>query len=447
MKLPEKPPLIQVLNQTLSSMIFNPTLGHDLYRTTTTQDDYLYWDKIKYLTPLLQGLDPKTAWSYVKWMRLQNAKLLPAMQAATGPTPHFVLTESLQKALHQIDRDAPRRIETDQSLTPETRDRYILNSLMEEAIASSQIEGAATTRDIAKDMLRTGRAPKDTSEKMILNNFLAMESIRALKEKPLSMEMILSLHRTLTQDTLDKPDASGRFRRPDENVHVVYEPDGTLLHLPPPIAGMEERLAALCAFANGNGPEFIHPVIKAIILHFWLAYEHPFYDGNGRVSRALFYWHMLKNGYWLFEFLPISRIFLQFHKRYMNAFLYTEYDDNDLTYFISFHIEAISRALEDFYAYLKRKQQELSAANMLIKRVPGLNERQYNLVAQALQNPGQVYTIQLHVKETGVVYQTARTDLLGLAAKGLFEAIKRGKRFIFVPAKDMQQKLESLAQK
>ena len=56
---------------------------------------------------------------------------------------------------------------------------------------------------------------------------------------------------------------------------------------------------------------FIHPMIRSIILHFWLAYDHPFVDGNGRTARALFYWSMLRHGYWLFEFISISQIILK----------------------------------------------------------------------------------------------------------------------------------------
>lgn len=61
-------------------------------------------------------------------------------------------------------------------------------------------------------------------------------------------------------------------------------------------------MTAMCAFPNGHLPDtFIHPAIRAIILHFWLGYDHPFVDGNGRTARALFYWAMLRQNYSLFE--------------------------------------------------------------------------------------------------------------------------------------------------
>ena len=60
------------------------------------------------------------------------------------------------------------------SIFPEdktTQELYLISSIMEEAIASSQMEGAATTREAAKDMLRKKISPKDKSQRMILNNY------------------------------------------------------------------------------------------------------------------------------------------------------------------------------------------------------------------------------------------------------------------------------------
>jgi Fic family protein len=62
-----------------------------------------------------------------------------------------------------------------------------------------------------------------------------------------------------------------------------------------------------------------------------LGYEHPFEDGNGRTARALFYWSMLNQGFWLTEFLTVSKILRKAPAKYARSFLYTEQDSNDLT--------------------------------------------------------------------------------------------------------------------
>src|SRR5262249_52098428 len=163
-------------------------------------------------------------------------------------------------------------------------------------------------RQVARELLLTGRRPRDRDERMIANNFQAMELIRAHPSSPLSVDFILELHRVLTEGTL-APEDVGRFRRRDESVIVQDASDGRVLPLPPDADQLGERMAVLVDFANGasDGERvFVHPFIRAVLLHFMLSYEHPFVDGNGRTARALFYWCMLRRKYWLTEFLAIS---------------------------------------------------------------------------------------------------------------------------------------------
>ena len=146
-----------------------------------------------------------------------------------------------------------------EQITPETKDRYCVRSLIEEATTSSQLEGAATTRRVAKDMIRSGRRPRDRSEKMILNNYLTMQRIGEIKNEPLTPDLVFQIHRLVTDGTLDDVTAAGRFRRDDESVRVE-DAYGEVFHEPPPASELDERLAAMCDFANGKTPsEFVHP--------------------------------------------------------------------------------------------------------------------------------------------------------------------------------------------
>lgn len=101
-----------------------------------------------------------------------------------------------------------------------------------------------------------------------------------------------------------------------------------VVHTPPSYKDILPFIEDLCIFFNENNTKvFIHPIIKGIIIHFMIAYMHPFVDGNGRTARALFYWYMLKSGYWLTEYLSISRVIVKSKKSYENAYLYTEADE------------------------------------------------------------------------------------------------------------------------
>jgi len=102
--------------------------------------------------------------------------------------------------------------------------------------------------------------------------------------------------------------------------------------------------------SQSSGELFIPPIIRAILLHFTLAYDHPFVDGNGRVARALFYWSALSGGYRLLEFVSISRVLRQAPAKYARSYLFTETDDSDVTYFIVHRLATVIRAIDEFHA-------------------------------------------------------------------------------------------------
>jgi Fic family protein len=408
---------------------------------------YLHWDKLRYHEPP-SGLSHEEWWAALKMARNASAKLLP-LGDTNGRPFQYCLPDPAQEHLHRIAQDAGGHIEVpDGAITnPETRDRYIVRSLMEEAITSSQIEGASTTRVVAKEMIRSARKPRDRSERMILNNYRAMHEIRQLRNKPLTPQVVLRLHALLTDGTLTNPSAVGRLRRADEPIHVLDERDNVLLHRPPPAEELPGRVQAMCDFANGQTPEYwLQPVVRAIVLHFWLAYDHPFVDGNGRCARALFYWSMLRQGYWLCEFISISGVIrkARAYSRYERAFLYTETDDNDLTYFILYHLELILRAIKELHTTVARKAEEIRQIERITRASAGFNHRQLALLSHALRHADAEYTVRSHQTSHNVVHQTARSDLYDLAQKGLLEQRKISRTYYFTPARGLERKLRAL---
>ena len=414
-----------------------------LVRQARTQRHYLHWDKLRRYTPP-PGVSHREWWMVQKLSRTDALKPIPLHDKVQRPF-QFAVPELVMEELHEIDLGAGGLVSIPEPITnPQTRDRYLVSSLMEEAITSSQLEGAVTTREVAKEMIRSGRKPRDTSEQMILNNYATMQRIRALKESPLTPEMVFQIHRLVTEKTLDDPTAAGRLRRADEK-RVVGDDYGQIYHDPPPALELEARMAAMCAFANAETPEFfIHPAVRAIILHFWLAYDHPFVDGNGRTARALFYWAMLHSGYWLFEFISISSILRKAPGKYGRSFLYTETDDNDLTYFLIAQSQVIRSAIRELHTYIERKTAEMREVESHMRALDLFNHRQAEIIRHALKHPGHRYTFASHQKSHGVVYQTARTDLLGLAERGVLDKRKKGKQTLFLAPSDLSARLLKL---
>ncbi len=408
----------------------------------TSDGRYQHWDELRYRKPP-EGLTHEEWWLGLKWRRQAGYRTIPLKDTA-GRNFHFNVPDLVTDLLHQIDRGGGTFVEIPEQITnTELRDRYVVRSLMEEAITSSQLEGAATTREVAKKMLSEGRKPRDRSERMIVNNYVTMRRILEFKEKLLTPEIVFQVHREISEDALDISDGAGRFRREDEEINIS-DLEGTVFHIPPSAEELPARLDAMCAFANGTTPDFfVHPVIRGIILHFWLAYDHPFVDGNGRTARALFYWQMLHSGYWLFEFISISQFLRKAPVQYGTAFLHTETDENDLTYFLIHQAETIRRALKELHGYVARKSMETRVCLDALQKHPELNHRQQALISHALRHPGFAYNIAGHGARHAVVYQTARTDLLSLAALKLLEQRKAGRALVFVAPKDLELRLRT----
>ena len=405
---------------------------------------YLHWDKLRHHK--IDGCSSEELWMASKLQRIGTLKSIP-LHDKSGRPFQFCVPGLVQESLHQIDVGGGAAVGTPEPITnPQTKDKYLIRSLMEEAITSSQLEGAATTREVAKEMIRTGRPPRDKDEQMIFNNYVTMQRISKLKDDPMSLETIFDIHKLVTEKTLpeDCKDGGGRFRRENEK-RVVGDDFGAVFHEPPPAGELENRLKAMCDFANAKTPNyFIHPVVRAIILHFWLAYDHPFVDGNGRTARALFYWAMLHNGYWLFEFISISTILRKAPVKYGQSFLYTETDDNDLTYFIVEQTKVMRRAIAELHAYIDRKSLELKQLESQILALDFFNHRQVDLIRHALKHPYSHYTEESHRNSHNVVYQTARTDLLDLQARGILEKQVFGKKLMFASVKNLTEKLRKM---
>lgn len=400
---------------------------------------YAHWDKIRHL-PLPQGFDNiEQYWGFIKLSRISQYKKLPFIEDFV-----YNLTDNIQQDIHQIDSKMRGSIEA-QNLN-HNKDRYIVRSLVDEAISSSQLEGAVTTREVAREMLKSNRPPMDYSEQMIYNNYQAIKFIDKHKTNDLTPDLVLKLHKIVTKDAIKNPDDAGRLRLND-NIAVWDDSKEKPLHTPPEHTTLPDRLIKLCDFANSKLPNyFIHPIIRAIIVHFMLGFDHPFADGNGRTARALFYWVALKNNYWLFQYITLSTYIKKAPAKYAESFLMTETDDFDTTYFIDSQLYFIKKAITGLFDYVEKKQTQQQQALDLLKNflTDGLlNPRQAMLIQHAVKHPGISYTIQGHKISQHISPKTSREDLLTLARLGLLQQSKRGRSFIFIAPADLEQRIKA----
>lgn len=429
----EKPP---IANKKEDLESFKLALSAEIQQLN---EQYPYWDKVKYL-PAKTDYSNKMLWFAIKKLRMLNYAFISFGKY------HFryTITNEILELLHDLDMNIGGYLTSENILPAQDKNRYLVNSIMEEAIASSQMEGASTTRKIAKEMLRKNDRPQNKSQQMIVNNYQTINYIKDNAQSDLSIHLLKEIHRSMTEKTLENPIDAGKFRVND-NILVMDSITGDIAHNPPSYTEIDELLHDLECFFNHSEKPFIHPIVKGIIIHFMLAYIHPFVDGNGRTARSLFYWYLLKKGYWLVEYLSVSRIIYKSKRQYEKAFLYTEYDDNDLTYFILYNLRAMKIAFNELKLYLKRKSEENNSISILA-HIKGINFRQSQILKIVAEKPNSIFTIKEIETQFAVSNQTARTDLVNLTNLGFLSEIQINKRKIaFVKSNQFDKKIKGFS--
>ena len=383
-------------------------------------EKYEYWSDIKY-KKLPANITPEQLWDYVKYSRMMNSIIVWKKYNI-----QFSNTTQMSRLCHQFDMNFGGSWGSDSLISEKNKEQYLISSLMEEAISSSQIEGASTTKKVAKEMLRKSISPKNISQQMILNNYQTIQFITEHKDTPLSEDLLLHIHKLMTNKTLDNNEDAGKFRTKN-NVIVENGITHEVVHTPPSYKDLPEFSKSICDFFNeDNSQIFIHPVIRGIIIHFMIAYMHPFVDGNGRTARALFYWYMLKQGYWLTEYLSISRIISKSKRSYEKAYLYTEEDEMDLGYFVTYNLRVLNTAFLDLQHYINRKSENKIKASTFYT-LGNLNERQADILKLVSDTPKIMLTIKELQNRFVITHATAKSDIIKLVKRNLIKEIPLNK--------------------
>ena len=411
----EKAP--EISNLELTNAVLNPMYSQLEPLIDKINDKYEYWDSVKY-KQRPEACSAEQLWGFVKLSRLlKNVNIWDKYGI------HLSITDNMLRACHEFDMNFGGFWGSESILQTQEKERYLVSSLMEEAISSSQMEGAATTRVVAKEMLRKKITPKNKSQQMIVNNYTTIQYIVAHRDEPLSQEGLLHIHRLMTEKAIDNPDAAGRFRDNDEVV-VADIMENEIVHRPPSYKEIPAFVNTLCAIFNrgDSSRAFIHPIIRGIIIHFMVAYMHPFVDGNGRTARALFYWYMLKEKYWMTEYLSISRIIAKSKKSYEKSFRYAELDNNDIGYFVTYNLEVLQKAFQQLQLYIQRKTAEKEASADYM-RLGNINERQAQIIQMYVDKPKEIHTIKDFEIRFSVTAMTAKRDVMGLVNRRILEEI------------------------
>ena len=400
-----------------------------------SNEQYLFWDKIKF-----QKLPEELETHEELWYIIINVRLLYNTNIKTKNWGLFWLWKPtfLEELLHNLDLSLWWKFlwinfnETERKV-------FLQNWITEEAISSSQIEWALTSSKVAREMIWKWRKPITKDEKMILNNYKAMTFVNdeEFLKQDLSLEWLIELQRILTKDTLNEKNQEWRLRKDTDEIIIQNREWTKVLYTPPEEKILEPELVKLLNYANDNDWVFTHPFIKAVILHFWIGYLHPFCDWNWRTARTLFYWYLLKKWYWGFSYIPISTVIKNSRKQYENAYIFTEQDNSDLTYFLVYIANKTNIAFTQFQDYVetkKKKQKDIfSELNHL-----WLNERQNKLLAYFLDNRKNYTNNSIHKNYYWIAIDTAKRDLEGLIDNWFLKKEKQWKYVNYFPVNNLE---------
>jgi len=426
----EKPDLSKIKQEEIAK-IFNAENKAEIsdFIKKTSDSEYLYWDKILFKEPSPKNISKEELWFFIKFIR-DSQSIKTIIKDKNGKVFSWSKLAYFEEFFHDLDMNTGGELFVEKSgINKGNKQKLITRGIMEEAIASSQLEGAATTRQAAKKMLREGRLPKNESEQMIVNSYLTMTLIEdEYKDKEMSMALLKELHHLITKNTLDSENEEPRLRKKGDPICVSDDVSGFVYHEGPDMEIVEKELDKLIRFANDEtGESFIHPIIKAIMLHFWIGYLHPFTDGNGRLARLLFYWYLMKKGYWAFAYLPISKVIKRSPKQYIMAYVHSEQDDNDLTYFIDYNIKKIKLAVNEFLEYLEKQSKENSKMKRTCEEKYNLSIRQVQLLQYLHGDKEQRTSLVAHMNVNQVTKKTSSKDLKDLVNKEFLTRVKKGR--------------------
>ncbi|MBX3040098.1 MAG: Fic family protein [Bdellovibrionaceae bacterium] len=304
------------------------------------------------------------------------------------------------------------------------KDEFFMDSLIEEAITSALYEGANSTRAKAQELIESGDHPRSKDDWMLLNNYEAMKWIKQNRSADVTIDLVKKIHAIVSKNTLEGDDAnfSGLFR--NDTVYVRSSAN-EIKHEGIPYHLIDETLLEALELTTKH-PRYFPKIIKGILLHYFIAYIHPFFDGNGRTARALFYFKVMKNGLSFVELLSVSAYLKNHGRQYEKSFEKVVGNEHDLTYFIDFNLDALLEAIKE----VERKVEYL----LSIKKLKGLfaiSDNQIGLLQRLALNRFRKISIEDYAGQIGKSREIARQELKQLGEWGLVIEEKTGKKFVY----------------
>ena len=301
---------------------------------------------------------------------------------------------------------------------------YGIKAAEEEIIATSAIESIDFSRDSVRNILK-GLAPKDEQENRILGIKHGLEFIANTSNK-INEQNIYKLYMMTVGNFLTGDDKllEGNFYRHD----TVFVVSNHVEHSGIDHKKVPEYMKSLIMFINNE--DDINDLIKAAIIHFYIAFIHPYFDGNGRMARLIHLWFLIQKGYQSALFIPFSSQIEKSRKAYYDAYTLIEQNKKysgkiDVTPFILYFIKNV---------YNKISTESVSTDTLKVYeeaiKNAKITEKETKLWQFVLSFYGlnEFSTKQLEKDFGDAAYATIRGFVLKFSELGLLSSVKYGVR-------------------
>ena len=266
-------------------------------------------------------------------------------------------------------------------IRPDYRDKMHSVSLKKGALATTAIEGNTLTEDDF-DLIQNGvdlepsrrYLQKEVENVLTAFNTIFKELVWEKNPHFISPELIRRFHEMIGRDIGIAFNANpGHFRRQNVIVGIAYRPPG--------FEQIDILVQKLCdwlyrIFHYNQGQNFDEAVIQAIVTHVYIAWIHPFMDGNGRTARLLEFYLLLRAG------IPsYASHILSNHYNDTRTIYYKQLEEStktgDLSNFIQYALEGFRDGLEIVLNVIHQGQMELTWNNYIndmIEKIEGKNK-------------------------------------------------------------------------
>ena len=316
-----------------------------------------YTSKRDMIARIPLGTQADAIWQELLNRRRSNSTVLP-ISGRLGSPYWYVTTEKMVAASEKI---VETLLENENEFDPYTEAPAV--STLEEVFYTSYVDGSQMTMQEAMAFLQSESPPRDVEELMIVNNRQAGNFASANLYRPVDEAFLQDLAYILTEG-LDE--GSHEFRKTD---WVDFaSADGEPFSFPTAQA-IPDRVKELTAFLADSKT---HPLIKAAVAQAWVMVIRPFPEGNERLGRILSSVILLRAGYAFFSDISLSALIARKGYGYYEAIanILREENGGDLTYFVEYFLELLSRAIDERRLRMSRKEEQNLAAEVEMAKAP-----------------------------------------------------------------------------